>query len=92
MKEFKGEVVTVVTVMGEIVGRVKNVTGDYVSLKNPRLFMRTNDGVGFAPGICVSGESNPSEAMISMSTVVTICKTNDEIAKGWIEQTSGLIV
>jgi hypothetical protein len=91
MREYVGEICTVVTIMGEIVGRVKKID-DFVTIENPRLFVHTSEGMGFAPGICVSGEQDVSKLDINMSTVVTICQTNEDVTKGWIQQTSGILI
>ena len=58
---MKGEVVTLVTMMGEIVGRLKEETDSGYALENPRLFVPgENNAGGFAPGLSMTGKQEPA--------------------------------
>ena len=89
-----GEVVTVVTMMGEIVGRLKEETSFGYVLESPRLFVpaQGESGGGFAPGLSMTGVQNPNEGTINKDLVLTVCVTHDAVAKGWVEATSGLVM
>lgn len=91
MKELKNEVVTVVTPMGEIVGRAKDITGDYIDLEDPRLFVHQGEQAGFVPGVAAAGQQNPSKMRFFTSSIITVCAVRPDIESGWREQTSGII-
>jgi hypothetical protein len=89
----KGEVVTLVTMMGEVVGRLKEETTSGYVLDSPRLFVPGSEGKGgFAPGLSMTGKQDLNEAELNKSVVLCIIPSHPEIEAGWIEVTSGLIV
>ena len=59
-----GNVVTVVTILGEIVGRCKAENDVSLTLESPRLFVPAQGDAsgGFAPGLCMTGKVNLDEA------------------------------
>ena len=89
-----GEVVTVVTMMGEIVGRLKEETDSGYVLESPRLFVPAQEGSsgGFAPGLSMTGDQNPNSAHINKDLVMTVVVTHDQVAKGWTEAVSSIIM
>ena len=89
-----GEVVTVVTMMGEIVGRLKEETSFGYVLESPRLFVpaQAESSGGFAPGLCMTGTQNPNEAHINKDLTLTVCITHEQVAKGWQEATSSIVL
>jgi len=91
---MKGEVVSIVTMMGEVVGRLKEETDNGYVLESPRLFVpaQAESSGGFAPGLSMTGEQNPTSAHINKTVVMTVCKTHEQVAKGWQEATSSIIV
>jgi len=86
------DVVTLLTPVGEIIGRIKDESETEVILESPRTFVQTEQGMGFAPGICMTGEQNPREAAINKSLIVAIVKSNSEVEKSWQQQTSGIVL
>jgi len=84
-----GDIVTVLTVAGEFVGKLKHKDGDSVSLEDPRMLVQNQNGMGFAHGVCVTGEQNP--AQVEFMGVVLVTPTNSEVASAWRQATSGLI-
>ena len=84
-----GDVVTVLTVAGEFVGKLKGRDGDSVSLEDPRMLVHNQQGMGFARGVCVTGEENPTQ--VEFMGVVFVVKTNSEVESAWRQATSGLI-
>lgn len=84
----KGDVVSVITMAGEMVGKLKEI-GTTITLEDPRMLIQTEQGMGFAHGVCVTGETNPKE--IAFQQYVFVTPTKDEIVKGWREATSGII-
>ncbi len=89
---MKGEVVTLVTVLGEIVGRLKESDFETVTLSDPRLFVQQDDGAGFAPGICMTGESKPDELVFRQNAILAIVPTHADLIKGWSQATSGIVL
>ena len=91
---MKGKVVTLVTMMGEIVGRLKEETTTGFLVEDPRLFVPTQgDGQqgGFAPGVSMTGKQELSEAHFNRDVVLTVIPAHDVIEQGWREVTSGII-
>ena len=92
MKELKkGDIVTVMTGVGEYIARLNELNTGYVSVENPRLIVRSEDGkIGFGRGVCMSGIENPKA--LNFYDVLFVVKANGDFESSWIEATSGLIV
>lgn len=86
----KSDVVTLVTHVGEIVGRYDSETEDAIKLIDPRLFVNQQDGAGLAPGICMTGVMNPTSATFFKGSIVSIVETAPEIEKSWVQAVSGI--
>lgn len=85
-------VMTVVTAAGEMVGRLIEEDDETIVLENPRAFVQTQNGVGFAPGVCLTGVKDPETIVFNKSSVILICETNNEVEKLWLQATTGLVV
>jgi len=86
----KGDVVTVVTLAGEMVGKYNSSGSGTISLDDPRMLIQNEQGMGFAHGICVTGENNPTE--ITFQSYVFVTPTNAEIEKAYRQAVSGLVL
>jgi hypothetical protein len=86
------DVVTLVTAAGEMVGRIINEDETSITLENPRAFVQTRDGVGFAPGVCLTGVKDPKEVSYNRLAIILTCETNEEVRKIWLQATTGLVV
>lgn len=77
----KGDVVSVVTVSGEYVGRMREWSDKGLVIDDPRMILSNPETgqMGFAKGIAVTGEENPTE--VTFSTVVFACKSNDKVTE-----------
>ena len=85
-----GEIVTVLTVAGEFVGKLAG-TEDGVKLIDPRMVVQGPEGnMGFARGICQTGIENPTEVLLTNPVMVT--DTNEMVANAWREATSGIAI
>ena len=85
-----GEIVTVVTVAGEFVGKLAG-TEDGVKLIDPRMVVQGPEGnMGFARGICQTGIENPTEVLLTNPVMVT--DTNEMVENAWREATSGIAI
>ena len=92
---MKGSIVTLITSMQtEIVGRVKEETETTLTLESPRLFVpaqKEGGNPGFAPGVCMTGVSEPSELEFNRSCILTLTAPHKEIESAWVSATSGII-
>lgn len=88
----KGDVVTVLTPVGEIVGRYKEKDDGGITLESPRTFVQTEQGMGFAPGISMTGAPNTKEAKVYRNMIVAIVESSDEVEKAWLQATTGLVI
>lgn len=85
------DVVTVVTVSGEYVGRLAESRQDadgIITLKDPRMLINGEQGLGFARGVCMTSEENPDDVIFQQYVLCT--KTNKAFADAWTEATSGV--
>ena len=87
-----GEVVTLVTHVGEVIGRVDADLDDRIVLNSPRLFVNQAEGSGLAPGVCMTGVQDPSTGIFFKGSIVAVVATADELVKAWQQQTSGIIL
>ena len=89
------EIVTLVTMCGEIVGRVASETATTVMLKSPLLFVPSgndNEGGGFAPGISMTGAQNMPRGEFNKSCILTVIPAHPQVADGWLKATGSIIV
>jgi len=87
-----GDVVTVVTPVGEIVGRLKESADWAITLSRPRLFVAQEGGQGFAPGVCMTGEMHPEEVTFYKAAIVCTIPTHPDLVSGWTEATSSIVL
>ena len=85
-----GDVVTVVTMAGEYIGKLKEVTDDFVSLDDPRMLVQTQEGMGFAHGLCVTGEKDPKE--VTFKNYVLCTPTNQQVKDAWRTAVTGIVL
>ena len=85
----KGDIVTVMTISGEFVGKVQS-DDNLLVLDDPRLVVQGPEGqMGFARGICQTGVENPTEIAFNDFMFITPC--NDEVQAAYRKATSGLV-
>lgn len=87
-----GDVVTMVTPVGEVIGRIKAEDESSITLENPRLFVAQDGGAGLVPGICMTGKADPEEAVFFKGGAVAMVDTSPELVSSWQQQTSGLVI
>ena len=89
----KGDVVSVISMMGEVVGRLVEETDLTVNLADPRLFVPAREGSagGFAPGVCMTGKQDLDEVSINRSVILCVVPSHPEIESGWREAVTGLV-
>jgi hypothetical protein len=86
----KGDVVAVVSIAGEYVGKYESSEGNTITLGDPRMLVQQGEGMGFAAGICVTGEMNPKT--VTFAQYVFVTPVNSDIEKAYHKATSGLII
>ena len=85
------DVVTVVTVSGEYVGKFDSQnTNGVITLKDPRMLIHGEQGVGFARGICMTSDENTST--VAFQQYVFITETNEAFSKEYTRENSGIIL
>jgi len=83
------DIVTVVTVSGEYVGRLEGMNSNgTVTLKDPRMLIHGEQGIGFARGVCMTSKENPDK--VSFQQYVLCTETSSDFADAWSEATSGI--
>ena len=88
---MKGKIVSLVTLAGEYIGKFMHETNGNITLENPRMLINTPDGkVGFARGICMTGQENPKTGMFYAGGVVIVTESNEQFKSAYIEATTGL--
>ena len=88
----KNDVISVITAAGEFIGKLNEKTDSIVSLDDPRMLIATQEGMGFARGVCLTGVENPTEMTFYSGGIVFISPTNDEVEKSYRQAVSGLII
>jgi len=84
----KGDVVTLVTMAGEIIGRVAESDYETITLTSPRLFVQKAEGSGFAAGICMTGVGYPAELVFRRNQILSVVPTDDVLIEDWAAATS----
>ena len=85
------EVVTVVTVSGEYVGRLQSTNSNgAITIKDPRMLIHGEQGVGFARGICMTSDEDTRS--VAFQQYVFVTETNQDFSKEYTRATSGIIL
>jgi len=74
------------------VGRFVHEDDEIIVLENPRAFVQTEKGVGFAPSVCLTGQPKPESVGFYKTSVILATPTSAEVEKLWIQATTGLVV
>ncbi|MAU90748.1 MAG: hypothetical protein CBD42_000310 [Gammaproteobacteria bacterium TMED182] len=86
-----GDIVTVVTVSGEYVGKLSLLDGSFITIDQPRMILSNPETgqMGFARGIAVTGVENPKD--VTFTNVVFVTPTNDKVREAYQEATSSIV-
>ena len=89
----QGDVVTLVLVNGaEIIGEYISENPTEYTLKRPRMVQANQQGVGLVNGVCMTGSEPDGDLEFNKSGVIFVIKTVEEMAKGYRQQVSGLVL
>jgi len=88
----KGDIISVITAAGEFVGKFEDEGNAKLVIKDPRMVIQTQEGMGFARGVCVTGEESPTEMAFYAGGIVFTAPSNEDIQKAYRQAVSGLIL
>jgi len=88
----KGTVVSLVTLTGEFVGKFEEETDASIVIKDPRMLVHGEQGMGFAHGVCATGKANVDSVSFYTGGTVFMTETNEDVEKAYIQATSGIVV
>lgn len=85
------DIVSVVATSGEYVGKYKGVEDGNLTIEDPRMIIRNPESgeMGFARGIAVTGEENPTKVVFN--NYVFVVPSNENIASAFTEATSQIV-
>ena len=85
----KDTLVSVVTPVGEFVGKLEEQTESFVTLQNPKMIITTPDKqMGFARGVCLTGKENPEVVTFYAGGIILITPSNDDIVAAYKKMTT----
>lgn len=90
MKE--NDVISIVTTVGEFVGKYVSVDPIAVTVKDPRMVMHNKEGMGFNPGISMTGKSEPDQVEFYIANVVFFGETSEPVKNAYLQFTSGIVL
>tara|TARA_E500000178_G_scaffold240366_1_gene236724 strand:+ start:1853 stop:2146 length:294 start_codon:yes stop_codon:yes gene_type:complete len=84
-----GDTITFKTVAGEeVIARLDTKEKDSMKVKKPMALTSANGGLGLVPFTFTVG---PNETLdVNLNTIVFVAKTDDAMAKQYIESTTGI--
>ena len=86
----QNDVVTVMCHVGEITGKFIESGAGFIKLKDPRMLTQTEQGIGYAKGVCMSGMMDTREIVVN--NYLFVVDTNDEFVKAYHQTDSGLVL
>ena len=88
-----GDIVTLVLTNGaEVIGELVETSPMDYTLNRPRMVQANQQGVGLVNGVCMTGEEPKGNVSFNRSGVIFVIKTIEEMAKGYKQQVSGLVL
>ena len=88
----KNDIVSIVTLTGEFVGKYVEETSEQYVIADPRLLTQTESGVAFIPAVCMTEIQEPDEVRFNKGTVAFVIKTATEVEREYRKSTSGIII
>tara|TARA_R100000081_G_C4672587_1_gene93345 strand:- start:5 stop:271 length:267 start_codon:yes stop_codon:yes gene_type:complete len=78
---------TVVSTYGEFIGDVDE-GADVVVIKKPKMVIQSEQGFGFAKGVCVTSVESPEQISLQKSNVILVVDTHEDVKKAYEESIS----
>ena len=89
----KDDIVTLVFSNGaEVIGKFVSADDSAYTINRPRMVQANQQGVGLVNGVCMTGEEPKGDIEFNRSGVIFVIKTVEEMAKGYQQQVSGLVL
>lgn len=88
----KHDIISVVTTVGEFVGKFVEQDDVSVTVSDPRMIVHNQSGMGFSAGVSMAGEESPTKIEFFKTNVVFVGATNEDVQKAYRQFTSGIIV
>ena len=89
----KGDIVTLILTNGaEVIGELVETSPMEYTVNRPRMVQANQQGVGLVNGVCMTGEEPNGNISFNRSGVIFVIKTVEEMAKGYKQQVSGLVL
>lgn len=89
----KNDIVTVVAVTGaEYVGKFEMENAKTFTIREPYIVTPQGESLGFMPTVAMSGKPELSMVDFQKTGVITIVPTADEVAKGYVKSSSGIVL
>ena len=82
------DITTVVTTYGEYIGELTYESGDIITLSKPKMVIQSQEGFGFAKGVCVTSVESPDKVDFRKSNVVLKVDTHEDVKKAYVDATS----
>lgn len=92
MSYKKNDIISVVTVAGEYIGKYVEENSTTLTIAKPKMLVNGDQGMGFGSGVCVTGEIDPSSMTFYVGGIVFTSMTSVAVGKAYVEATSGLIL
>lgn len=84
MQEYVGKVVSMTTMVGDMIGKIEEISDQgVIKMKNPRLFLVTDNGNTIAPGINGTSVEYPEFTYFSIHNILTFAEANENIVSVW---------
>lgn len=88
-----GDVISLVTVSGEFVGKWVGETTVSLTLRDPHMVSAGAQGnIGFMPVVCLTGKPKPDTVEFNKTAIVCYVETDENVVREYRKATSGLIV
>ena len=75
------------TTYGEYIGDIEE-GADVIRMKNAKMVIQSENGFGFAKGVCVTSVESPEEIIIKKPQVIMVVDTHADIIKAYEDATS----
>jgi len=86
------DVISVVSTVGEFIGKFVSEEDGKITLKDPRMVVHGESGMGFARGLSMTSGEEADECSFYTTNVVFVAEVHKDVVSSYREFTSGLIL
>ena len=87
----KNDVVTVMTITGEYVGKFVKRDEHSLVIADPKMLVNNETGLGFGNGIAVTGKESPSSVTFFSGGLVFITEASENVLGAYHQAVTGII-